>query len=360
MPVKRVFQKHIAERAGVHVTTVSLALRDSPTLPKATRERIQNLAQEMGYQPDPMLCALTVYRRNAQRPHHQGTLAWLNTMKRENVVYGDSIQGYRNGAEARCAELGYILEEFRIGDIPLTRLSKILQARNITGLLLPPQPRRLSHLNFDWPSFSAISFGYSLTRPRLHLVTNAQYRSARIAVRAMRSCGYRRIGFATTYDNDLRTDQNFSSGYLAEQRLGKKTQLPMFVYNDVKESERKTFLKTFDKWYSVNRPDAILAFDDEVPHALEQLGISPAMCGYASLSLSRNKHELAGIYQNDEKIGRTAVDALVDMIHRGERGVPPIPLRTLVEGTWFDGASLPRSLSRMSRSGRVNPPRTET
>ncbi len=355
MSIKRVFQKHIAERAGVHVTTVSLALRDDPCLPKSTRERIQNLAKEMGYHPDPMLSALTVYRRNAQRPHHQGTLAWLNATKRDTIAYGDSFRSYRRGAEARCAELGYVLEEFRLDELPLARLARILQARNITGVLLPPQPRRLSHLNFEWDSFSAVSFGFTLARPRLHLVTNAQYQSTRTAVRAMRSCGYRRIGFATTYDNELRTDQNLSSGYLAEQRLGKKAKIPVFVYNDVKETLRKTFLKGFSKWISVHQPDAILAFDDEIPQSLERLGISAETCGYASMSLTQPGGPFAGIYQNDEKIGRTAVDFLVDMIHRGERGVPQIPLRILVEGTWINGPSLPRSMSKISKLGKKDP-----
>lgn len=44
---RRVTLADIAKRAEVHVTTVSLALRNHPRLPEKTRSRIQKLAKEM-------------------------------------------------------------------------------------------------------------------------------------------------------------------------------------------------------------------------------------------------------------------------------------------------------------------------
>src|SRR5437879_6250491 len=44
--------KDIAARAGVSMMTVSKALRDGRDVKPATRERIRQLAQEMGYVPD--------------------------------------------------------------------------------------------------------------------------------------------------------------------------------------------------------------------------------------------------------------------------------------------------------------------
>ena len=43
----RVVLADIAKKAGVHVTTVSLALRNSPRLPEATRTRIRALAESI-------------------------------------------------------------------------------------------------------------------------------------------------------------------------------------------------------------------------------------------------------------------------------------------------------------------------
>ena len=81
MAATRISLADIARKAGVHITTVSLALRDSPRLPVATKTRIKTLADEMGYQPDPMLSALTAYRRNAKIQQTQGTLAWITTTR---------------------------------------------------------------------------------------------------------------------------------------------------------------------------------------------------------------------------------------------------------------------------------------
>ena len=63
MPLKnRVTQQDVALRAGVHRTAVSLALKKHPSIPAETRERIEAVAAEMGYVPDPMLSALAAYR----------------------------------------------------------------------------------------------------------------------------------------------------------------------------------------------------------------------------------------------------------------------------------------------------------
>ena len=72
---KRTTMADIARKAGVHVTTVSLALRNHPRLPASTRERIQALAKELGYVPDPFLRALVTYR---------GTNRWSGATRRRS------------------------------------------------------------------------------------------------------------------------------------------------------------------------------------------------------------------------------------------------------------------------------------
>ena len=52
----------IARAAGVSHTTVSRALRESPLISLDTRERIQRLAQEMGYTPNAIAQSLQTRR----------------------------------------------------------------------------------------------------------------------------------------------------------------------------------------------------------------------------------------------------------------------------------------------------------
>ncbi len=334
----QVRQKDIALRAGVHITTVSLALRNDPRLPEATRTRIQALAKEMGYAPDPMLSALTVYRNRMKRVHHQGTLAWVcpPTKKGERL---SAFLTYRQGAEERCKELGYQLEDFYFSDLGGPRLSKVLQARNITGLLLPPQAHSRAHLDFDWEHFSSICFGYTLTEPRLHLITNAQYSSARIAVRALReNYGYRRIGFVVARETDERTDQNFSSGFLSEQRkFEPENQLPILILTCLSLADE---IGEMTRWYRKNKPDCLLFLHETVPELMRHLRVDTKTCGQASLSLTTKEGSLSGIHQNDEIIGRKAVDFLIDMIHRNERGIPAHRFKFLIDGEWIDRKSL--------------------
>ena len=339
MAASRISLADIARRADVHITTVSLALRDSPRLPATTKTRIQALAREMGYQPDPMLSALIAYRGNAKIKQTQGTLAWITGTK-ENA-----FSLYYQGARERCQELGYKLDHFSLREIGPTRLSKVLWARNIKGVLLAPQVRNRAHLNLTWEKFSAVTFGFTLVRPQLHVVTNAQYRSARMGMRMLRSSGYRRIGYVSTHNTEERTDQNFSAGFMIEQaRFKKSERIPPLILKDYSQEEQ---IRDFSAWYRKHKPDAILDHYNQIVKYKRELGISHEQCALATLNRTTNETELAGIDQNDLVIGRTAVDFVVGMIHRNERGVPAIPFRILVQGTWVDGKSVIR------RSGKA-------
>jgi LacI family transcriptional regulator len=53
----------VADRAGVHRSTVALALRDHPRIPADTRELIRALAEKLGYRKNPLVAALMRSRR---------------------------------------------------------------------------------------------------------------------------------------------------------------------------------------------------------------------------------------------------------------------------------------------------------
>ena len=63
--------KLIAAKAGLSGAAVSLALRDHPSIPPATRTRIKRLADQLGYRVDPNVSRLMAYLR--QRPQARAT-----------------------------------------------------------------------------------------------------------------------------------------------------------------------------------------------------------------------------------------------------------------------------------------------
>jgi hypothetical protein len=75
---------------------------------------------------------------------------------------------------------------------------------------------------------------------------------------------------------------------------------------------------------------------------MQECNISYSECALVLLSMDESGDKtIARIDQNDVLIGRTAVDYVVGMIQRNERGVPSTPLRILVEGVWVPGKSVP-------------------
>ncbi len=112
--------RDVAREAKVHVTTVSLALRNSPQLPPVTRERIQALAKRMGYRANPLVVAFVQRRREAHPSKFQGTLAFITRSEagnewrelRDNPYI---IRMFKAGAE-QAEVLGFKLEPFEIVD----------------------------------------------------------------------------------------------------------------------------------------------------------------------------------------------------------------------------------------------------
>ena len=168
---KRVSIRTIAKRAGVHHSTVSLAMRKHPSIPAATRERILKIADELGYRPDPMMSALSAYRREIRAPKYRATIAWLtNFAGRDEWKQYYSFREIFDGANERAAQLGYKLDPFWLREAGMTveRATRVLTARNISGLLIAPQGRSHARLRLDWSRFSSVAIGYTLTRPELH------------------------------------------------------------------------------------------------------------------------------------------------------------------------------------------------
>lgn len=44
--------RQIAEQLGVNVSTVSRSLNDSPTIPDSTKQRVREMADQLGYRKD--------------------------------------------------------------------------------------------------------------------------------------------------------------------------------------------------------------------------------------------------------------------------------------------------------------------
>ena len=97
----------------------------------------------------------------------------------------------------------------------------------------------------------------------------------------------------------------------------------------------------FLAWTQQHKPDVIVTKLPEVLRWLHGKGFHvPEDIGVAFHSLDEKSMGLTGMRKNARQIGVRAVDLLIDMIHRGESGVPGRPSLLMVEGSWVEGTTL--------------------
>jgi Transcriptional regulators len=358
MNERRVTLADVARRAGVHVTTVSLALRNHPRLPESTRQRIQSLAQEMGYAPDPLLRALVAYRGQVVPRRNPPTLAYVtNWNTRWGWKSATAHAEFYAGALAKAKEIGFNLDHFWMREPGLTqgRLSRILHARGINGIIIASHGRENGDaLLFDWAQFSAVKIDYFPHQPALHNVTNNQCDIIRLAMQKVIAMGYRRIGFVMHRGWDHAVDRLWSAGFLCEQEtVPPKERVPMYLFPDAHPVERwlneqaapEVDVIPFKKWLDRHKPDVIISKESFVQRALQTLGLeAPRDLSLVDIFLEDATGAKAGVRQNHHTVGGLAVEILAGQLQQNKRGIPEIPTTTFVEGTWFDGASCPSLL----------------
>jgi len=346
----------VAKGAGVHVTTVSLALRNHPRIPLDRRNQIRKLAVEMGYQPDPLLQTLIAYRSRTFLQRNPPTLAYItNWNSRFGWKEVTAHPEFYSGAKARASQLGYNLDHFWLGEPSLhpKRLSQILRARSIKGLIVASQLPLLNPTSeFEWEFFSAVKIDHVPHRPALHNVTNDQFGIIRLAVKRAAAAGYQRIGFVMHRGWDDSANRLWSAGFLsAQSMIPGGAHLPILMFSSSEPTPALELARDFNpvakpaevaRWFQQHRPDVILSKSSFVMPGLRKLGLRiPEDVAFVDLFLEDSSGRVAGVRQNHELVGATAVEILAGQIHHSKLGLPSVATSTFIEGTWFDGESCP-------------------
>jgi DNA-binding LacI/PurR family transcriptional regulator len=334
-----VTQQMIADAVGVHLSTVSLALRNDSRLPVRTRKRIQKAAQKLGYAPNPLVSLLLsrVRRRNAG---FRGTLGFVHTVPESTPCLTSRVhRNYVEGARRRASELGYNLDEFFLQPgLPARRLLEMLHARNIMGIVIEHVPSASCPnriLPFDIAPFAAASVGVPLSEPQIHYVANDQYMRAVIAAREVLALGYRRPGLVVGEHFDSAMAHRCSAGFWAVQEYTRG--LPALPICRIHRDEPAKLAR----WLKRHRPDVVFG-TDQVIHSLLQLHrrSGSEQIGWVHLDWVPEHRNTSGVYGNSDHIGSAAVDLVVSQLHRGESGIPVRAMNYFVSGTWHPGRTV--------------------
>lgn len=328
----------VAEAAGVHRTTVSLALRGSPRLPPARREEIKRVAERLGYRPNPLVSALMSSRVSRCEPKHQATLAFLSVDRQVPTGWPDTDSSYGmmfRGAQDRAQRRGYQLTPFWIGDPNLQgeRFARIMAARNIHGLLIAPHFGPSNHIQLDWSRFTVVELGYNLSSPAFNRVVHDYYHSMQTVCARLRAADHRRIGLLMPLHSDAKTHHLWTAAYLHF--------LSDLNPDDRLAIHRPANLTTANvrAWIRAERPDVVVIGGLLYPREKGKVQFFelPKTMAHVLLDLHQSPDTAVGMYQNHPLLGATAADQLITQLQRGEFGVPEQPVSLLVGGIWRGG-----------------------
>ena len=335
----RVTTLDIAHVLGIGQSTVSMALRDHPRISKALRLKVRETADKLGYRPDPMLSALAQYRCSKHGKPITAELAWINRWPDPARLRSlAEFDAYWRGAREVAESNGYRLEEFYVNpDESLTQLDRILRARNILGILIPPHPAILPWDGLDWSRYVVVRFGYSVANLPVHSIVPDQLGAGMLGFRKPFEKGYRRIGFVIGSGQVL--GSRFAAGFLfAQSEVEGSVRVPILHLDEKDPAHDRKLLKD---WLKKNKVDGIFTTTRRSCEMLKALGYRvPDDIGVAVSSILDADAD-AGIDQNSIQIGRLSVETLISLISHNHRGIPETWNMHSTQVKWVDGKSLP-------------------
>lgn len=339
-------QRAIAEHLGISQAAVSMALAGHPRIPEATRVRVLEVAEELGYRPNPALRSLAHYRKSVRDPTYHSTLAWVHALDSAEAWKTAVYRDFFEAAEARASRLGYKLENFWLQPQCLNsaRASQILISRGISGLLMLPNTRPGYEMNLEWERFTTVRIIFDTNQsPTLHVVTSDHYASLLHTLDHVALRGYKRPGLVTSHAFEDRMLSSYSSAYLgASRRRG----WPPIFWCD------KPDASSFSAWLQKYQPDVLLIsyaveFYTLVLSWLDALGLRmPQDIGVVMLCLPDKNYlppglpDFSGIDERLPQLAARSVDFLVNLLENFEAGVPALPMRHLMQGKWHEGTTV--------------------
>lgn len=246
--------KEIAKRLNVSVSTVSRALSNHPRISQPTRARIQQLASELGYEP------------NAKA---------ISFKQKKSFVIGVILPYIReeffsqaiSGIETAAMEHNYTILFGQSYDDP-EREKKVLETmkkQRVDGLIisLSKQSNRYEHLQslekYDIP---VVYFDRVPASKQVNKVYCNLYKGTIDMIAWLISRGYKRIALVNGPDK-LSASKERLSGYI-EGHAKKKLKVDMQLVEKTDFSKESTYQAMQSLLSLKNLPNAIITFNDYV------------------------------------------------------------------------------------------------
>jgi len=334
MIVSAITLHDVAKAAGVHYSTVSLALRGDVRIASATRENVQRIAARLGYTAHPAARALVERRRST--PVRGPVIAWIENHPPEvaqgSTAYRDSVL---EGATRLAKTLGYEWRTFRIGTTGIAAEDLDANLRQagaecvIIGQFIPGH----AELQLDWERYCIVRIDSQFLSTSVHCVSSDRILNVRRAFREMWSLGHRRIGLCASRMQEDCTRQRHAMGYLMEEEcLEPSERIPPLFYPY--GTRPKELAKELSFWISKHKP-AVVLYDFDSRWLGHATPASPTR--WINLCEARIRPGFGGIDPMAATVGEKAVETVAMLLRTGERGIPRFAHDTYIEGRWNYG-----------------------
>ena len=303
-------QRDVAQACGVHPSTICLALKNSPSIPLATRQRIQAVADRLGYHPNVAARHLALRRTDKASSPGSLPIAWINQEERRDHWRTDpAARAFLSGAEESAAELGFHLEEIWTQEpgMSVGRIIQIIRARGIEGVIFPVH-RRFDHdlLTPAWAEFALVGCNDLRLADWTDVYAPDYYAWTNAWLDALQADEVGRIGLVLDAITNASTHGLIHASYAryqAERPLAAR--VPVYWCGDTGDRAEKD--SDYRHWLREHRPDVVLSSECGLQLMVQCIGPTRALPA---------PNNLGG-----RQVGAAAVAAVAEKMRRFERGL---------------------------------------
>jgi LacI family transcriptional regulator len=323
---KRVSIKDVAALAGVSVTTVSHVLNDTPgkRVKPETRERVQKVAADLGYQASSIARSL--------RSQRSQIIALVSDVIATTPHAGRIILG----AQAAASRHGWLLMLVNSGGDPAVERAEIqaLAQRQVDGFIYATMYHREVELPDALRSVPTVLLDARTSDPSVPSAVPDEYTAGRAATQTLIDAGHRRIGYTNNID-DIPATRGRLAGYhdaLVGAGIEPDPDLVITAESDTQgglEAGRALLDRP-------RRPTAVFAFNDRmamgVYHAAAERGVRVpdqlSVIGFDNQELIAEglRPQLTTMALPHYEMGVWAVDALIQRIKEPETEAEQVEL----------------------------------
>jgi LacI family transcriptional regulator len=327
---KRITIRDVAAAAGVSHQTVSRVLNDRPDVAEKTRRHVLEVIRELEYQPSAIARSLT-----KQRTLTLGAVtAGLDYVGPSRTLNGITEQTERMGYALLLKELP------RFDTQDLRPLFRSLLARRIDGIIwavaeVGDNRAWLQEQSGKLPV--PIIFLTMQLRPGLPIVAVDNYAGGRMATEHLLEQGYRHIGHITGPLDWWEARQRKAGWQDALQAVGKPEGALHFEEGDWSADSGEQAISRLLAGYP--EMDAVFVGNDQMALSVLQVACRRdirvpedlAVVGFDGLPEAAHYWPpLTTVYQDQQSLGRTAVEELVRMIETSPKSQAAIESKTIL------------------------------